>query len=376
MTRWELLWKWWEDSPEARFLLGVIFLVALGIFYFRMTAGTGWSLFLIICVVLVIVWSGSPTLEALFPFVLVPVWILGERHQKAHKGKYLPPIVSVAGAGIKRGLTAPEAGVLLEKPLGKVLTLVVFGLLKKGLVEQTQDDPLAVTVPEQYRGSTEERKAAARAAGTIIRNYEHDFLQVLAEQPGVPLEKLNFSDAMQKLIKKTAERLAGFDLDQTREYYVSLVNKAWGQARSLGEIERRDEYVDDNLLWLFIVDDSRDRFDTWHHHGYRYRPAWTRGTSTGTGIPRAPSPGGRTSFSDVAASFAGWSENVTGNLANTLDPVSVGQKTGALNLSGVDKVSMDVLRSMAEGGGSGGGGGGGCACAGCACACACAGGGR
>ena len=43
------------------------------------------------------------------------------------------PILSGAASlatGIKRGLTAPEAGALLELPLNKVLMLVLFGMLQ------------------------------------------------------------------------------------------------------------------------------------------------------------------------------------------------------------------------------------------------------
>jgi hypothetical protein len=83
----------------------------------------------------------------------------------------------------------------------------------------------------------------------------------------------------------------------------------------------------------------------------------------------------------VAASFAGWTENTSASLASAIEPAGMGLDTpGAalLDLSGFDKVTADVLESLAESGGGGGGGGGGCACAcaGCACACACAGGGR
>jgi len=66
---------------------------------------------------------------------------------------------------------------------------------------------------------------------------------------------------------------------------------------------------------------------------------------------------------------------VAGGLVSKVDPAALGiSRQGVVDLSGVDKVTVDVLQGMAEGGG--GGGGGGCACAGCACACACAGGGR
>ena len=98
--------------------------------------------------------------------------------------------------------------------------------------------------------------------------------------------------------------------------------------------------------------------------------------------PVLPSVGGKTSFGDVAASFAGWTENTMGNMADAIAPGSLQVKgaSGVINLGGVDKVTGDIFKSLAtssgSGGGSGGGGGCACACAGCACACACAGGGR
>jgi len=45
--------------------------------------------------------------------------------------QYLPPKISIEGKGIKRGLTAVEAGILLEEPLDKILTMILFGLIKK-----------------------------------------------------------------------------------------------------------------------------------------------------------------------------------------------------------------------------------------------------
>jgi hypothetical protein len=88
------------------------------------------------------------------------------------------------------------------------------------------------------------------------------------------------------------------------------------------------------------------------------------------------------SFGDVAASFAGWTESLTGQMASVISPTQLavdgGGGKGVVNLSGADHVTGDVLAAFfsGSGGGGGGGGGGGCACAGCACACACAGGGR
>ena len=54
---------------------------------------------------------------------------------KKRKLQYLPPKVSIEGHGIKRGLTAVEAAMLLEQPLDKVLTMILFAVVKKGAAE-------------------------------------------------------------------------------------------------------------------------------------------------------------------------------------------------------------------------------------------------
>jgi hypothetical protein len=101
-------------------------------------------------------------------------------------------------------------------------------------------------------------------------------------------------------------------------------------------------------------------------------------SSSGTPGSDAPAPGGSTSFGDVAASFAGWTENTFGSMADAISPGALQVETpggGLIDLSGADKGFFKALSESSSGGG-GGGGGCACACAGCACACACAGGGR
>lgn len=375
-TVWGLAWKWWTESTGARVLVGILMLVLFSVWYFRLTGGTGTCLYIPLVIVLLIA-GQSPMLEALGIPIIALLWLVGDRALAARKRSYLPPIQSVPGGEIKRGLTAPEAAVILERPLGEVLTLVIFGMLQKGFVTMTRDDPLTVEVPEHFRTTRGERRVVAGRLGTVIRGYEQPFMDAIMERPGVPVQDLDLSKEMRNLVTTTAERMKGFDLERTREYYRSIVYQAWKEARLIGDVEKRTEYVDNNITWLMLDPGYPTHFHDWHSSGYRYRPSWAGGGG-GDAAPSTPSVGGRTSFSDVAASFAGWSENVAGRMASTLDPVTVGLvKGGVVNLGGVDRVGMDVLESMAKSGGSSGGGGGcACACAGCACACACAGGGR
>ena len=72
-------------------------------------------------------------------FMMLIVWA-SFSGQKRRRMKYLPPSLSVEGVGIKRGLTAVEAAILLEIPLNKVLTMILFGLLKKDRVKNRNND--------------------------------------------------------------------------------------------------------------------------------------------------------------------------------------------------------------------------------------------
>ena len=386
MTAFGLLLKWWTESPDTRLFCGIMLVVLFAFMFFRASACTGCSCFVPITIGLIVLFSSSPLAELLAIPGLVVLFILSERALRRRRGHYLPPIVSVEGGGIKRGLTAPEAAVLLELPLNRVLMLVLFGLLKKGILQQLCADPLAVKLAPAFDSeSRSERRRAAQQAGVVLHGYEQPFLDVIRAADTTQVAHMDFKPAMKELITSVVERMKGFDVDKSRSYYKLIVAKAWAEARSLGDVQQRTEYTDDNLLWLLLSPNYDDEFTTWHTQGYRYDPPWTRSggyVGGGGGLPTpAPSDAGagHTTFSDVASSFAGWTENVSGRIASAVDGVQLPGAPGAgiINLSGVDKVTGDMLESaLSSAGGSSGGGGCACACAGCACACACAGGGR
>ncbi len=396
MSPLDLAVKWLEDNPLVRIALAFVFLVGLAFAFFRMSGGTGWSVFLVlagISIFFFLIYAGT----LLLALVVLPFMILAterlRRGRKRKNGGYLPAIAQVEGGGIKRGLTAPEAAVLLELPLHKVLSLVIFGLLKKGVLTATVPDPLTVTVDPAFADSDREaRLKAAAERGTVLHPYEHPFLDELAAGGAArEVAKADLTLALKGLIERVAERVAGFDLSDTQDYYRDIVRRATVEAKSAVDLPEREKAIDRNFEWILIDDGYGDVLG---RPDRPYSPRWwprgptvigSPGGGLGTpSVPGGPVPGGRTGAGDVAASFAGWTENTMGSLATALSP-SVLQTAGkvgggVINLGGIDRVTMDVLEAMAEasakGGGGGGGGGGGCACAGCACACACAGGGR
>jgi hypothetical protein len=393
----DLAVKWLEDNPGVRFIGGAITVGLLAFVFLRFSGGTGFSLLFIAGVALVLLLVNMPA--ALFlacPGVLALLGI-NEYYMAGRKRKYLPAIAQVEGGGIKRGLTAPEAAVILELPLNKILALIVFGLLEKGVVTQVEDDPLAVEVTPEFKLSDPRRSADERAGhrlavaqnkGVVLRTYEHPFLDVMEDNPGKPVHELELGDAMRSLVNGTAERMKGFDLSDTQDYYQKIIERAYAQAKTIGNVPEREQYVDRHLQWLLLDDRYRNVIVAPDYH---YRPVWVRGIPSGGGVMPSrgsdqgsgPAVGGRTSFGDVAASFAGWTENTMGRLASAIGPGSVQVNVpegGFVNLSGADRVTADIFKALAEssskGGGRSGGSGCACACAGCACACACAGGGR
>lgn len=387
-----LLVKWFSENKDLQMFSGVVMTILLMFTFLRFSHGTGWVLMVLLCGGLVVMMYQSPGLHMLAWLPMIGLCVWNERALKRRKSGYLPAIAEVEGGGIKRGLTAPQAAVLLQMPLGKVLTLVIFGMLKKGLITMTSAEPWTVKVGERYRGSEKECKKEASKAGIVIHNYEYPFLYLLIHNEGTPIQKIRMQTPLKKLVETTAKRMEGFDLSDTVDYYRRIVERAWLEAESIHELELRSEAVNRNLDWMMIDPNWSGRFDNWGSYGDTFHPRWTTNrsgggvpTSTGTSssAPATPSTS-KTSFGEVASSFAGWAENTSNHLASAIEPGSLGFATprGIVDLSGLDRVTADVFEALGEaaqnsgGGGGGGGGGCACACAGCACACACAGGGR
>lgn len=404
----DLVVKWLEDNPQTRFFLGLVGFALFAFLFFRFSGGTGLTVFVILAGGMVFIFVVSILSPLLFIPALIVLIIVNETKLRKRKKSYLPPIAQTEGGGIKRGLTAPEAAVLLEMPLNKILTLVIFGMLEKHILDLVDQDPLTVKVaapfrtwhdPDNRRSSKARRKARRRAAqdqGTVVHAYEEPFLDQLERTPDKPVSQVDFTKPVERLIKATAAKMEAFDLSDTQDYYRRVIDRAMKQAETIGEVEQQEQYLDKYLPWVMM----NDNYPTvLNRGGYHYWPMWARPMrsrtfSTGgsgraaSGGPASggPARGGRTSFGDVAASFSGWAEATMGGMAAAILPNSMNMPTtkgGFVNLSGVDRVTGDVFEALAKASSSSGGGGGSsggsscaCACAGCACACACAGGGR
>jgi len=285
--------------------------------------------------------------------------VIGSARRRSRLMDYMPPLVSVEGMGIKRGLTAVEAAVLLEAPLNKVLTMILFGLVKKRAVTVVSETPLRLEKAEQLPEA--------------LHPYENDFLDAI--KANGDLHEKQLTKMMTGLIKELNQKMKGFHAKDTIAYYKDIVTRAWKQV----EAADTPEVVDENLEWMMADEDFDQKMPQVFGERPIPMPIWWwayAGAPRRAAAPR-PSPG-------KAAPVPTGPRTVPGaQLANTVVSRVEGiSNTIVRNVSaftaGVTKVTHPApVRTTSRGGGWGGGGGGcACACACAGCACACAGGGR
>lgn len=292
------------------------------------------------------------------------------------KMKYLPPKMKIEGHGIKRGLTAVEAAILMEQPMDKIMTMILFGTIKKEAATVEQSDPLKLTLADPLPEG--------------LHQYEVDFLSAFKETDAkrrTALQKM-----IVDLINSVSQKMKGFSRKETIAYYEDIMRRAWKMVEEAQTPEVKSENYDKTLEWTMLDDDYAERTRRTFTGGPVYVPMWwpryspTYRRNIGRLSPSTPSVGkvstggsgsstpslphipGSDFAAGVVNGVTGMAAGVVGNLTsftsgitNRTNPIPVSTKSGS-------------------GGFRGGGGSGGCACA-CACACAgcacaCAGGGR
>jgi hypothetical protein len=268
----------------------------------------------------------------------------------------MPPKISLEGHGIKRGLTAVEAAVLMQEPLDKVMTMILFGVVKKGAATVVTREPLKLEI--------------ASPLPENLHEYEKNFLAAFSE-PTLAAQRKALQEMVVKLVKAVEEKMKGFSRRETIDYYKAIMQRAWQQIEAAGTPEVKSKMYEEALEWTMLDKDYDERTRRvftgpvfvpmwWGRFDPAYRPVSTAGG--GGGRVAAPSAsGGRVSVpgSAFAASVV---SSVQSLASRTLGDV------GAFT-SGVTNRTNPLPKSTSSGYRGGGG-------RSCACACACAGGGR
>ena len=300
-----------------------------------------------------------------FGFMFLGIPILTAIGGNRRKLQYMAPRISIEGHGIKRGLTAVEAAILLEQPLDKVMTMILFGVVKKNAAQVMDRDPLKIDPIEPLPDG--------------LHEYEKDFLRAFSYED-VRERRKALENMVVALVRSVSEKMKGFSRRETLDYYKSIMEKAWQQVEQADTPEVQGQLFDKNLEWTMLDKDYDDHtrrvfrgpvfVPMWWG---RYDPSYSRPASASSGpapssmsMPSVPRLPGSDFASSVATGVQTFSQKVIGNVSDFTSRVTSVTNPPPKPTTG------------SHGGRSGGGGGRSCACA-CACAgcaCACAGGGR
>jgi hypothetical protein len=289
------------------------------------------------------------------PWAVILLFVLiGAINARRRKLEYLPPKISIEGHGIKRGLTAVEAAILMEEPLDKVMTMILFGVVKKNAATVTSKDPLNLAV--------------ASPMPAELNDYEKAFLAAFADS-----SQTNHRNALEDmtiaLVKSVSEKMKGFSRKETVEYYKGIMERAWEEIKKAGTPELKSQAYDQTLEWTMLDKNYEQRTHSvftgpffvpiwWGRYDPGFHPS-TAPAGSQAGAGRATLPGAAMAAS-VVSGVQGFSGKVLGDV-----------KTFTTGIS-----SRTNPAPISTGGGGHSSGGSHCACACAGCACACAGGGR
>lgn len=318
--------------------------------------------------------------------ILISIFSSKKQMQETEKRKlqYLKPTLSVEGHGIKRGLTAVEAAILLEESLDQVLTMILFGLLKKEAISVINQDPLVIETNSPLPEG--------------LYDYETKFIEALGHE-----KKTSQRSALQilivELIKSVEQKMKGFNAKDTKAYYKDIVQRAWNAVEGANTPEVKSAQFEHTLEWTMLDEDfsgrtTRTFMDTpvfiprwWWRYDNTYRPYMSSpvADTAGSGNMASSVPGLASSSSSTSSKPSFSLPNIPG--ATFAASVISGGANMTNSIIGDSKVftsqvtnrTNPIPKTSSSGSGRYTGGGGSscaCACACAGCACACAGGGR
>ncbi len=180
----------------------------------------------------------------MFILLFVGFPILGAVNQKKRKLAYLPPKIQIEGHGIKRGLTAVEAGILMEQPLDKVMTMILFGVVKKNAATVISKDPLKLNMVNPQPAD--------------LHDYEKDFLAAFAMDNLADRRKA-LQEMTVKLVNTVSDKMKGFSRKETVAFYQDIMERAWKQIETAGTPEVKSQMYDQSLEWTMLDKNYDDR---------------------------------------------------------------------------------------------------------------------
>jgi hypothetical protein len=311
-------------------------------------------------------------------FFIVLIIILGFGFGQFGRQSYKSPVVSMDGIGINKNLDPVEAATLLRIDPKRVLTMVMFGMMKKGNVKLISTDPLRLELTSRQG----------------LNYYEKLFADSIKNNA---LDEDGLLNCFKVLARRVVDKTRPYCRKDTEAYYKQKIDEAWAGIRAVDTPELKIQKYDTNMIWLMADEQFKEKTDRyvarapgsdtvyvpptyWWYPYYFGLPHHYGPSGTGTSQPSqtgTPQPSGGKPTNTTTASV----ETFASSISNSVEAMSAGVVGSVEKFVGVQKEANAPPVSASIPTHPGGGGGScacvscACACVSCACACACAGGG-
>jgi hypothetical protein len=322
--------------------------------------------------------------------LVVIIGLIGSIAGSYMRQPYSSPVVKMDGIGVNKDLDPVEAATLLRIDPKRILTMIMFGMMKKGNVKLLSTDPIKLQL----------------VSSQGVNYYEKLFADAIVD------DKLNedkLLDCFKVIARRVIDKTRPFSRKDTEDYYRSKINEAWQQIQAVDTPELKLEKYDTNMIWLMADDQFTQKttdyiarapgsstfnvptYYWWYPYYFglpRYGPV---GGPVGVGVPQqsagVPAPAGtakpQAPTNQTTASMESFAKSITHSVETTSAGV-VGSVDGFLGVR--NQANAPAPKQAFKPSSSVGGGRSvhsscacvscACACAHCACACACAGGGH
>lgn len=321
-------------------------------------------------------------------FFIIIIIIIGFVFGQFGRSSYKSPVVSMDGIGINKEMDPVEAATLLRIDPKRVLTMVMFGMMKKGNVKLISTDPVRLELVSRQD----------------LNYYEKLFADAIKNNA---LDEDGMLNCFKVLARRVVDKTRPYSRKDTELYYKQKIDEAWAQIQAVDTPELKLQKYDTNMIWLMADEQFKQKTTDyvakapgsdrvyvpptyWWYPYYFGMPHYYGGTTgapqhTGapvqTGTPAqtgAPSTAGRPTNTTTASV-----ETFANSISNSVEATSAGVVGSVEKFVGIQKAANAPPAATSAPTFRNTGGGGSCACVSCACACvscacacACAGGGH
>ncbi len=296
-------------------------------------------------------WSLIIFFVLFFLIFVVPFLYMGYIFLKGVKKViYSKPELFIEALGPRKGLYAPEAAWIIEsekdKPnYSKILTMILYSLIKKNVVQIISLNPLKIEKNEEFSGR--------------LRYYERSFLRCIEEDGSLNEDCL--IKVIDVLDKGVANKMRGYSRKETIEYYKNIVSRAWNEVQNANTPLLKIQKAQENMDWLLLDPDYHSKFRIVLNDptpiDIQYIPVWSRTLPLSSRRAYVQNPPNIVQIADnIASNMESVSESIVKNVESFSEKVA---RVIEGRSSGISESRSRPIYSSS------------CACVSCACACAC-----